>query len=379
MKGFNIPSWMNSEGSTNENFNNFVNKNFALKSGQILNIKYPEDTQKVTNTNGFTPILYDVIVNEVTDAGRIQTIYYNCQIMDTFGGIADYSEYTLRPNTQLKPSDSGGSTSNDSGSGETGVDLTTTQVDNVADIDITQLQGAQVLLLCLDGTPQHAYIIGGVKNYQSTLNASGDGFLNPYASPAKADGYYLKWSFNGLYFFINKDGEMLIQRFGPNNADGSSVNSDDNGKGVSIQFDKDGNINIGSKIKDGTSANTVIMNIDGSMVVNTDISGDNNLFTINKDCSLEIAVGGGKTITIKDKDSSANMTLGDGAVSVAIADNLKTFWGNFQSTIVNSFTSHTHPTGVVPSGPPTLPWIAGQDVLNYDASITSGKLKIPNG
>ncbi len=373
MKGFNIPSWMQSEGSNNENFNNFVNKNFALKSGQILNIKYPEETQQVTNTNGFTPILYDVIVNEVTDSGRIQTIYYNCQIMDGFGGIADYCEYTLRPNTQLQPSDNG----NPSTSGS---DLISTVVDDRKDMDFTKLQGAQVLLLCLDGTPQHAYIIGGVKNYQSTLNDSGNDspdaqgakFLNPYAAPTKNDGYYLKWSFNGMYFFVNKDGEMLIQRYGPTNSDGSSVQTDDNGKGVSLQFDKNGNINIGNKIKDGTAANTVVLNIDGSIVVNTDVSGDNNLLTINKDCSLTIAVKGGKTITIENKDDDAKMTLGSGSKSAAVAEELQQLYNQLKQKL-DVFDNHTHSTGVGPSGPPT-PTITAP---SWADAIVSKSLKIP--
>src|ERR1035437_4310128 len=96
MQGYVMPSWMCPVDS-GENFNDSINNNFSLKTGQILNIKYPEETAKATGESGFMPILYDVMVNESSQNGRIQTIYKDCQIMDHFGGVADFSEHTLRP------------------------------------------------------------------------------------------------------------------------------------------------------------------------------------------------------------------------------------------------------------------------------------------
>jgi hypothetical protein len=63
------------------------------------------------------------------------------------------------------------------------------------------------------------------------------------------------------------------------------------------------------------------------------------------------------------------MTVGDGTVSVAIAEALQEYINN---TVKVWLDTHTHPTGVGPSGPPPTP------ITGYDTAITSSKVKIPD-
>lgn len=85
--------------------------------------------------------------------------------------------------------------------------------------------------------------------------------------------------------------------------------------------------------------------------------------------AVEVTVAGGATIRLEDKDGNAKMTVGDGAVSVAIANHLQTLYTNLKTI----FDAHIHPTGVGPSGPtatPAPPWAT---------NISSTKVTIPDG
>jgi hypothetical protein len=91
-------------------------------------------------------------------------------------------------------------------------------------------------------------------------------------------------------------------------------------------------------------------------------------FTPEGTVALELL--GGSTLALEGKDADAVATLGDGAKSVAIAEALQSY---IDDSIKAEFDTHTHPTGVGPSGPPAAP------LTGYDAAITSSKLKIPDG
>lgn len=85
---------------------------------------------------------------------------------------------------------------------------------------------------------------------------------------------------------------------------------------------------------------------------------------------VRIMIEGGLGYRIEGKDASAKFTLGTGAVSVAIADHLKTLWESFQGT---EFPNHTHldsfgGTGIVNSGP----------ISSWDSKIESTQMVIPD-
>ena len=82
---------------------------------------------------------------------------------------------------------------------------------------------------------------------------------------------------------------------------------------------------------------------------------------------------GANTLEAKLKDDTAELKIGDGAVGAMIAQNWETFFdGDFKTWL----TTHTHGTGVGPSGPPL-------EAVNYPAysgaGSTSTKLTFPDG
>jgi hypothetical protein len=83
-----------------------------------------------------------------------------------------------------------------------------------------------------------------------------------------------------------------------------------------------------------------------------------------------INIDGGTSLEITEKDLDTVATIGDGAVSAAIAENLKTYIDN---SVKMTYDVHVHPTAMGNSGPPAVALPA------YDAAITSGHLKFPDG
>ena len=86
-----------------------------------------------------------------------------------------------------------------------------------------------------------------------------------------------------------------------------------------------------------------------------------------------LKVEDGETVTIEGKDAAAKLTLGDGAVSVAVADHLQTLYEGLKGKL-DAFDTHKHPTGVGPSGPPDVLVVADP----WDTNINSNKAKIPD-
>lgn len=85
---------------------------------------------------------------------------------------------------------------------------------------------------------------------------------------------------------------------------------------------------------------------------------------------LSININGGAGLEISESNSDAVATVGDGAVSAAIAENLKTYIDN---QVKLHADTHVHSTAMGLSGPASTPMQA------YDDSITSSHLKFPNG
>jgi len=94
-----------------------------------------------------------------------------------------------------------------------------------------------------------------------------------------------------------------------------------------------------------------------------------------KDNEIEVKLdGNGAGFKVSGKDANATTTLGNGAVSAAIAENLQTLWTQLK-TQCDIFDAHTHTTGVGPSGPPVPLLLCPA----WASNIVSGKLKFPSG
>ena len=84
-------------------------------------------------------------------------------------------------------------------------------------------------------------------------------------------------------------------------------------------------------------------------------------------------VEGGDSFHVSGKDSDATAFLGNGAVKVAIANHLQTFYTTAITGIKPTFDDHIHPTGMGPSGKPVTQF------PSWNSAINSSKLTIPDG
>lgn len=167
----------------------------GLIVGEVKTIIYPSEDKSYSKKY----IEYTVDAQRRSGGGAATTVTYtHCYVMNSFGGVADYSKHTLRsdPTAQSKGKNFG--------------------------------VGSKVLMMCIDGESTQAYIIGGVR--EDTVADTTD------------DGHNLKFEFNGLNASINNAGEFTVKFRGATNADGKPAKGAvKEAEGTSLKFDKDGN------------------------------------------------------------------------------------------------------------------------------------------
>jgi hypothetical protein len=103
-----------------------------------------------------------------------------------------------------------------------------------------------------------------------------------------------------------------------------------------------------------------------------DGSTGNHKVRLPKGSTLEVQVEGGATFTIANKDADATLTLGDGAKSVAIAEESETLYSQLKGKL-DQFAQHTHSSPVGPTGTP-LPPITWP---GWNSAIKSTSTKVP--
>lgn len=88
---------------------------------------------------------------------------------------------------------------------------------------------------------------------------------------------------------------------------------------------------------------------------------------------VEREAGGNVKVTLGETFAATILAqIGDGAVSVAIAEAIQTWWDTAGTGVKAIFDAHIHPTGVGPSG------VTATALPAYDTAITSDKVKIPD-
>ncbi len=244
--------------------------NFKLLVGQIVQIYYPDDPNSYSGKS----IEYDVNVFESNENGSVNLhTYFRCRTMDMFGGQADYTEYTLRPDP---------------------IDSNTPNTTNAS----------LVLVLCLNGVTEagSAFIVGGMKNLQNAIARTSD------------DGHFHDFQFNGIRQFIDNDGALTISFQSGTDISGNPVNAA--ASGTMIKIDKDGKVIVSdnenqSMTFDRVNKNVTITNESETILVdkaNKAISitsgGD-----INDKATGKQYIESGDAMTIK---SGSDMTVNSG-------------------------------------------------------------------
>jgi hypothetical protein len=175
--------------------------NIAFRVGEVQEVVYPDDKR---NQSG-TMVEYVVDVSHADGKGAtVTTRYFAVPVGNLFGGVADFTRYTLRART-----------------GDTSKDKIRTLGN-----------GSKVTLLCVNGRTTQALIIGGAHD----PNQPDDD---------KADGHNYEFEFNGANLLINDDGELSIKYQGATDINGDPRKGVDTAKtGATLKFDKDGNWSV---------------------------------------------------------------------------------------------------------------------------------------
>jgi hypothetical protein len=170
------------------------------------------------------------------------------------------------------------------------------------------------------------------------------------------------WKHHGTYYGVDDNGDFIVDTTFANDGkignDGKEADPPTDGKGTQRY-----------RLEQNAEHEVVLYDMG-------DPSSPNEVarVVVNKD-SFEVHFEQGDSIKIEGKDGDAKLTLGDGAVSVAIADAFETFWTTVKTNLDIWGSTHIHPSGMGPTGPPSPTY----SLDAWDSAIKSTKVKIPDG
>lgn len=192
--------------------------NGGVREGEVVAVVYPDE--KRSRSKKF--IEYDVQVVHRKSGTAATRIYYNCQLINPLAGLADQAHWTLRPHD--------GRDTAESGLGK----------------------GSKVLLVCVSGETTRAVIIGGVRDQDDP----GTAYVDGQASKLKDLKHHLYATFNGVSFYVDRDGQLAITYNGATDIRGKRLDSvKDDQVGSGLKFLKDGSVGI----QDGSAKNAVLV------------------------------------------------------------------------------------------------------------------------
>lgn len=179
--------------------------NLRFRPGEVQAVYTKDDPQNVSRKF----VEYKVLVQHRSNGVVINRMYDHVFAVDTFGGIADYANWTFRADPSGNRLD---------GKKEPGAGV-----------------GSKVLILCVNGESHNACIVGGIRDSNGLVD-------DP------EEGHRLRFRFNGIAISINKDGEMTLEYQGAMLADGTvGPDVDTNAVGTTVKITKDGNFTVADK------------------------------------------------------------------------------------------------------------------------------------
>jgi len=216
------------------------------------------------------------------------------------------------------------------------LDVTNNPIDLDANTNPANLDGDHVLVGFLDHNLNTPVIIRGIPHPSNDIGNEEEE-LGHRMKLKVADGDPDFWKHHGAYFGVDAAGDFVVDTT-------QAYDGELEEGGVEPDPTEDG------------SAGNVLLRLQKGATLTVEVDGDN--------FKLELA------------DGDAKLTLGDGAVSAAVAEHLEALWNAAKSTldIWGGASGHIHSTGVGPSGPPS----PALSVDAWDPKIVSDKVKFPD-
>jgi hypothetical protein len=266
-----VPSIFNVGGAPDAD--QYFNTNVTIKEGIVTGIIYPDDDASVSEKE----IEYNVAVVDYDHQNNANlNIYRNCRLVNPFGTTNNRLTYTLQPSTQ-----------------------TPTQLTGDTNTGVFE-DGARVLVVCVGGVSRatSCVILGGVQHRDQAKYSSDD-------------GQFYDFTFNGINYNIDKDGQLTITFNSATDQDGKQANSA--AAGTKIQIDKQGHFTVldnkGQTIKVDRDAQQVSVS-NGSESIVVDQGKKSVTITSGQDTAVN---AGGKL----SASSGSDMSLSSGgALSV---------------------------------------------------------------
>lgn len=186
---------------------NAFNETF-LRMGEVQDIVYPDD--KRSRSKKF--IEYRVLVQRRSNGTGNSKVYENCMLWNPLAGLADRCEFTLRADKSENRDKNGLS------------------------------KGSKVVLAFINGEANTPLIMGGVRDEVDT-DSKVKGLDD---TEIKKLGHHLYFNFNGISFYIDKDGQCALSYNGATKIDGATdVDSSNTGTGFKLL--KNGDARVGDK------------------------------------------------------------------------------------------------------------------------------------
>ncbi len=307
---------------------------FQLLVGEIKEIIEPTDKKSLSKLYKE----YHVDVQHREGVGPVATVRFpNCQIINLFGGTADKFMYTLRPDPKDPESKKSATT------------------------------GSKVLMLCLNGNGGLAYIVGGIREDKV----------------ADEKGHNLKFSFNGITFDINNDGELKLALTGATLVDGKpdkDKGADPDKITTTVEIKKDGNLKVYTKdekqfihIDHANKKCEFLFDEEWNVKVNKKVNEEyGDAWSVNckssisiessKDASQKIT-GGTWTLEASGKSyiKSAGLQVGKASDSMMLGSTYRTAQQTMNQTLSTQLTTLATQLGLIAvavNGPMKIP-IAG--------------------
>lgn len=217
------------------------------------------------------------------------------------------------------------------------------------------LDGDHVLVGFLDDQFEQPVILGSLPHPQTDAGHT-EGDLGRRMRLKATDGDPDFFKHHGVHYGVSDEGNWVLDTRWANQGEldeqGHEADPPTDGTGsVQMRLPQDAQVDLAFHDMSSPSSPSEVMRvrIDESKV--------------------HVQVDGGETFTVELKDADAKLTLGDGAVKVAVADHLQTMYTALKAWL----EAHVHPTGTGPSGQPS-----NNPAPSWDSQINSDKIILPD-